>query len=796
MGTIRMLARAELRHRWRSAVVLTLLVGFVGAVVVALVAGARRTDTSLERFERQSRAATLEIDVGEATPEQIERFRRLPGVAGAAELRQLTMVSGSQRFIAVAGQVDDRFGEVVDRARVIEGRLADQSRPDEVTIGESLADELHLDVGDRLEFRSYSPADIDLARASNAATPSPHGPPVSLRVVGIVRRPLDLGGRGTAGGVVVMTKAFTHTYRDQIGSFAGSILRVRTDHGDADVGRVTRAAKRMFGTSNVFSFQNLGVEGKGAQDAIDVATVGLYLAAGVAALTGLVGVGIALSREISVVDGDQRTLSALGVRPRARMLAAAAIGVPVAVAGTALAVGGAIVASPLFPIGVAADAEPDPGLHVDGLAIAIGAVAVLVAVLAIAAVAAARTARIARAAREPTRPGLATRTVSELGAPPPVAAGMRFALDQGRVRPALPVRSSLVGATFGILVVVAVLVFAASLDHLVSTPSAYGWTWDTTAGDLEAKQHGNNDCGPITTRLTREPAVSAVASVCSSSVQIDGRPVPGWGFGQLRGRIEPRVAEGRPPSTTSEVALGADTLTAAGRSVGDRVRITGPDRAGTYRIVGKVVMPGVSDPTPLADAAVFTAAGLARLGGANGGWNFVVRFAPGVDRASAVRRLRAIGGPDGKPLAPTVPIEVDRVQRIDGLPIVLALFVAVVALVAVGFALVTAVRRRRRDLAVLKTLGFDRRQIRMTVAWHATTVAAIGLLLGIPLGLAFGRVVWRLLANELGVAASATWPVLAIVVLVPVALLLVNLIAAFPARRAARTRPSVVLRSE
>ena len=794
MGALWMLTRSELRRRWRSAVVLTLLVGFVGAVVLALVAGARRTDTSLERFEQASLAANVEIDVGDATPEQIEQFRRLPGVAAAAELYQLTLVSPGAGFVAIAGQVDGRFGRDVDRARVLEGREADQTKADELTIGESLADQLHLRVGDRLKFQSYSPADIEAARANNVATPDPHGPDVSFRIVGIVRRPLDLGGRGTAGGVVVLPQAFLEKYRDQIGSFARSLVRVRTAPG-ADVRRITRAAKQMFGASDVFSFQSLGIEGKGAQNAIDVTTVGLYIAAGVAAVTGLVGIGIALSREIALVDGDQVTLSALGVRPAGRVLAAAAIGVPVALVGAVLAVVGAILASPLFPIGVARDAEPEPGVHVDGLAIAIGAAVVLLVVLTIAAVAGVRTARIARSAREPMRPTFATRAVAELGAPPPMAAGMRFALDQGRARPALPVRSSLIGATFGILVVIAVLVFSASLDHLVSTPSAYGWTWDTTVGDTQAQQTGS-DCSPITTRLASERVVSAVASICSSSVEIEGRPVPGWGFGQIRGRIEPRLADGRAPATTTEVALGADTLAAAGRSVGDRVRISGPERTRTYRIVGQVVMPGLSDPSPLADAAVFTAPGLARLGDSNGGWNLVATFAPDVARARAVHRLQELAAADEGPLAPKVPVEIDRVQRINGLPIALAVFVAAVALVAVGFALITAVRRRRRDLAVLKTLGFDRGQVRMTVAWQATTVAAIGLLLGIPLGLALGRVVWHLVADELGVAGTPSWPVLAIALLVPVALVAVNLMAALPAHRAARTRPAVVLRSE
>jgi hypothetical protein len=488
-------------------------------------------------------------------------------------------------------------------------------------------------------------------------------------------------------------------------------------------------------------------------------------------------------------------LRALGVRPQARVLAAAAVGLPVAVAGAVLAFGGALVASRWFPIGVAGEAEPDPGIRIDAPTLLFGALAIVLVVTAVCVVAALRTAGVGRRERAPSRPGVAGRTVAELGAPPPVAAGMRFALDQGSARPALPVRSSLVGAVFGILVVVAVMVFSASLEHLVSTPAAYGWMWDTTAGDLQAKP-SDNDCGPIATRLVDERVVSAVASICTSTVEIDGAPVTASGFGHLRGRIEPRIVEGRAPATGDEVALGAETLQSAGLAVGDEVRITGPERASTYRVVGQALMPVLSDPAPLADAAVFTAPGLARLGDANGGWTFVVRFAAGVDRADAVRRLRVVGGTDGRALNPTVPAEIDRVHRINGLPIALGVFVAVVALVAVGFALVTAVRRRRRDLAVFKTLGFDRRQVRMTVAWHATTVAAIGLVLGIPLGLAVGRLVWGAVAENLGVSTSATWPVLGVVLLTPIALLLVNLVAAVPARRAAHTLPAVVLRSE
>jgi predicted lysophospholipase L1 biosynthesis ABC-type transport system permease subunit len=285
-----------------------------------------------------------------------------------------------------------------------------------------------------------------------------------------------------------------------------------------------------------------------------------------------------------------------------------------------------------------------------------------------------------------------------------------------------------------------------------------------------------------------------VASVCTASVEVAGRPVTAWGFGQLRGNVEPEIIAGRAPRTFGEVALGADTLAAVHQAVGGHVRIVGEAKATTFRIVGQTVFPGVSDPQSLADGAVFTAATLDRLG-ANGGWNVVVKLAPGTDRDAAVRQQRRAASLGG-PVTPTLPAEIDRVRQIRGLPVVLAAFVALVALVAVGLALVSSLRRRRREFAVLKTLGFTRRQVRATVAWQASTVAAFGLVVGIPLGLLVGTFVWRRVANQLGISGNPTWPVLGVLVLIPAAIVAVNLIAAVPAARAARTRPAVVLRSE
>ncbi len=119
--------------------------------------------------------------------------------------------------------------------RIIDGRAARLDAIDELTISEGLASLLHVGVGDHLTFASFSPGDIAQADDAVAA----HGPHVVFRIVGIVRRPLDLGGRGATGGVIVPTPAFLARYKDEIGSFSGAVLRVRTDDGSADVDRVT-----------------------------------------------------------------------------------------------------------------------------------------------------------------------------------------------------------------------------------------------------------------------------------------------------------------------------------------------------------------------------------------------------------------------------------------------------------------------------------------------------------------------------------------------------------------------------
>jgi ABC-type lipoprotein release transport system permease subunit len=143
------------------------------------------------------------------------------------------------------------------------------------------------------------------------------------------------------------------------------------------------------------------------------------------------------------------------------------------------------------------------------------------------------------------------------------------------------------------------------------------------------------------------------------------------------------------------------------------------------------------------------------------------------------------------------PASIASLAGIADVPLLLSGLLALLAVGTLAHTLVSATRRRRRDLAVLKTLGFVRGQVRGTLAWQATTLTAVGLLVGLPIGIAGGRWGWRLFAGQLRVVPDPVVPLLAILVIaVPAALVLANVVAALPGRTAARMQPALVLRSE
>jgi ABC-type lipoprotein release transport system permease subunit len=142
------------------------------------------------------------------------------------------------------------------------------------------------------------------------------------------------------------------------------------------------------------------------------------------------------------------------------------------------------------------------------------------------------------------------------------------------------------------------------------------------------------------------------------------------------------------------------------------------------------------------------------------------------------------------------PAEIVNYQSTGDMPAVLATALAAGVAVALGITLAASVRRRRRDLALLKTLGFTRRQLAVAVAWQATVAALVGIVVGVPAGTALGRWLWDLFARDIYAVPRPTVPVLEVLMVALATIVLANLVAAIPGRMAARTPTALVLRAE
>ena len=143
-----------------------------------------------------------------------------------------------------------------------------------------------------------------------------------------------------------------------------------------------------------------------------------------------------------------------------------------------------------------------------------------------------------------------------------------------------------------------------------------------------------------------------------------------------------------------------------------------------------------------------------------------------------------------------LPAEIVNYRTMGSTPALVAAGVAAGAVVALGLTLAASVRRRRRDLALLKALGFTGRQVLASVATQATVVGIVGLIVGLPLGIALGRWLWVLFAHEIYAVPEPTVPVVGLVLVGVATLVLVNVVALLPGRAAAHTPTALVLRAE
>ena len=790
--------RAQLRTGWRPVVGLGILIAIFGGIALAAAAGARRTATAYPRFVVASHDGDVLISpLATGFHGLYAEIRQLPEVADLRPLAGMAMPllgpSGGPDPNVSYHYVDvDPRRPSTARPNLLEGRLPKPDRTLEALANRLLASYLHLAVGDHLTLQVVP----DEAAFGAAAARLADAVPVTFTIVGIGVTTTDVVplAHDDSNRGLWLTPAFFRSYADPDHlAFDGAIVRLRPG---ADMGafrhEVDLVAARHPEAGEVYFAAQAGrradVERALRPDSIALALFALLMGATVL----LVG-GQLLARSVLLDAADHRTLVAVGMSPGQLVaLEMARVGI-VAVGGGVGAVGLAVAASPLFPIGPARLAEPHRGFAVNA-ALLLGGFVVLVAGLAARAAAPARTS--ARATTRAAVPARRPRTWAAPALPMTAKTGMWMALDTGRGPSAVPVRSTVAGTALALVALTTAYTFGANLDHLVTTPRLYGQTWDA-AVDLQFLPATADDAGP----LVADHAIGALAAGSYGIVSVGGKEVPAVGIDAVKGAIFPTLLDGRPPRAPDEVVLGSTVLHRLHRSVGDEVHVEIGGEDHLMRVVGRAVFPrlgrGGFPTTALGLGAATTAGALAQPDVTYNFW--LVRWA-GQPALPTVEEWEGAKFPACPTTACVVtrqrPGDIDSYSRVRRTPLVLSGVLILLAGATLAHTLVTSIRRRRRELAILKTLGFVRRQVAASVVWHATALAGLALVVGLPLGIAAGRWAWDAFAKQLGVQAAPSTPIGPVALAGPAIVAFANAVALLPARRAARTPPALVLRAD
>jgi hypothetical protein len=768
-GAIDLLARTELRARWRALVALGILAGLAGAAVLGTVAVARRTSTAPARLFADTRPGDARVivygdpaiaDELAARPEVATSWTAAYGVARieGAPVRYVGMMVGPERPPELLRPV------------VLRGTAPDPTDPDAVLVTERVADELRVGPGSTIPVKLLTREEV---ASFDTGFGEPDGPALHLRVTGVMRLPESTADNAPILGTPALYARHGRDVAAGLGVFIDLVDRpgARTDLVRA-VARINAEHPQTAGASE-FPTADLTDPLQGAATASAAARVpvtGLVVAVVIAALAGLLALGQAAARHHATGATSQEVEAALGLTGRERVAARVAPAVVAAAVAGVLAAAGVVVAGVVDPVGALHRIEPHPGWAPNVVLALAGGAAVGLVVLATSALTARRV--LASGPRR-TRPVLAARLAGAVGRAP-VAVGLGFALDPGRGRRRVPVRSSLAGAVLGVAGVVAALTFGSSVHRLVTTPERYGWSADLSVADVTDQ---------LAARLVADRRLADVAVVDQAAVRFAGATPSGQVVEPRRGHVGWTILEGREPARAGELVLGT--------KVASRERAELGERLDGLRVVGIGMGPSVNN-EHLGDLLLLHRSDFERRKRTEPFANALVRVADGVDVERVVEDL-------GRTLevnARFQPTEVQNLGELGHLPAALGAFLALLAAAALAHALVLTTRRRAGDLAVLRTLGFTPRQAGSSIVTMALATAAVGIAAGAPLGVLVGRVVWWGVARSTGAGTDPSIPFVGILGLAAALAAGAVLVSALPARRASRLRPALLLRTE
>lgn len=812
MGVASYVGRVSLRGRWRTYVGVALLLGVTAGLSLFAIAGARRTQSAYPRFVRSVNASTIAVSSGSYDPSTIATFASFPEVTRSQAyvgLQVYVLVGGAPDFAQAfegSGTFDGLYFDQ-DRFTATQGRLPDPTRIDEVAVNELTANRLGYHVGQQLDLGTYS---IDqFAEPTFFEHPGAPRLRTTATIVGIGVFPdevlQDDADRTTR---MLLTPAFTEWAKSYVNyAFQGLVLA----RGDADVDVVMRRMSNAV-PPGTFEYRVTSVDTFHAVQAVRPLSIALGVFGGITGVAGLVLVAQALSQQLRVERDERAVLRSLGATPGA-IVRSALTGPALAILGGAtIAVLLAVAASPAMPIGPMRRVEVSTGFDVDATVMGLGALTIAAVLLAMTAVLLVYEAphRLVRRRRPPVRSSKVVGIASSAGMAPAAVTGLRFALERTDSAAAVPMRSVMAGAVIAIGALVGAITFGSSMTTLVNQPRLFGWTWDATI----LSGNGYDNIAPDKAReiLGQDGNVAAWSGAYFGSDTIDGRAVPLLGM-EAGSDVLPPILRGRQIEHEREVVLGAATATELGKNVGDSVTLAGGGAAHRVTVVGIATFPTVgivhaAHPSLGVGALVVPALVPGwdqnitnTRTGPFGPHAIFIRYRMGTDPDVALAHLqdttKPLTGFAGLDVLPVQrPAEIVNSSSLGSAPVLLAGALTLGATASLGLALGTAVRRRRRDLAMLKTLGFTQRQLAATVFWHATVTVTVGLLVGIPVGVAVGRALWSLFARQLDVVARPSVPVLALLGIAVAAVAIANTVAALPARSARRVDPSLLLRSD
>jgi FtsX-like permease family len=811
VGTLRgavIWAGNDMRRRWRSLLVLALLAGLTSALAMAAAAGARRTDTALSRLETATNAMDAVVfasQAGDVKPSWTA-LERQPEVAQLAPWDLMFGTSEGQSVI-LFGSDDGRWGSTVDRPVVLSGHMYDPRSDDEMVIDEQVAAVEHLKVGDVVPFAAYAPDQPDTSGPALGAR-------VDIHITGIVR---DVDEYLFTPGGLVSPGVVAH-YRSDMFLLGNAMVRLR--HGESDMAALRRDANALVAPG--VPVLDLHSASRRVTTTLAVERLSLSMLAAALALAGGLLVAQVLLRSASLVGQDTAALRAMGMTRRDIATAALLSHLP-AVVGAALVAGvGAVALSPLFPIGEARDIDPDVGIHADWIVLGIGLAVTLLVLIAATWIVGLLTAR--REVRQVERRTSLIATWLHRNGPLPVGLGAQMAFERGSGGRSVPTLPALVGAMVGVIGVVSTLTVDHAIRTTLANPRLVGVSWGITVSPPPDALTPTSVTPRLIAQVHKAAPTSAIAVVRRDVVDINGVGAPAYSVLD-EGRQSPPISlttlSGRAPHAADEADIGPATAALLDVHVGNWVTVAHRARV---HIVGEALLPAdvhsefdeglwlrprefdaLVPPNSASSPDELVVVRFPESGGAESTALAVAEYVqqyqdlpPGSN--SDIRFVDALGGMNS-PLGsnvnpPTIPLELVNLQNVELLPNLLGISLGVLAIAALAYVLVVSGRSRRRDFAVLRAIGLDGGGTRLVVFSQALIIAVVGLVVGLPLGVVVARWAWAGVADRVPLVYVAPFWLTVILLAIPAFLFVAIVVAIWPARRAVRSRPAVVLRTE